>query len=343
LIIGQDGKTVDSKIIAVNPAFENLVGLGKSDIIGHNLFEIIPELNTSNFLFNDNLNVGEITKILFSNSKKNTRNYISASKPVKNKFVTAFFDITDIKINEMNLIKSFSEKPEENRRPNFSLWAELNLEFRTPLNGTICLAELLEDPNLSQYEQKEFIQIIGDNGNRAFNIFDYFLCIAKIQNDQIGINLSDTNFTELVKSVCDFFCSDLRSKSIEFLLINRHDLSDVIIKTDHEKVITIFTKLIEYAIKFSNHGLIQFGFNPKENFVECFVIDDAIGKHNYEKQSLYEWFIEAESLNKRKYSGAGIELSKTESYVKMLGGEIWVESKIGERTTFYFTLPLNKI
>jgi hypothetical protein len=118
---------------------------------------------------------------------------------------------------------------------------------------------------------------------------------------------------------------------------------EAIIKTDNEKVYGILTNLIKNALKFTCKGSIEFGYDivKKQDaaFLQFFVKDTGLGIPEFQKEIIFERFRQGSVSHNRGYEGSGLGLSISRSYAEMLGGRIWVESREGEGTTFYFTIP----
>jgi signal transduction histidine kinase len=115
--------------------------------------------------------------------------------------------------------------------------------------------------------------------------------------------------------------------------------------SDREKVFAILTNLIKNSIKYSEKGSIEFGYNivnhQTQPNIQFFVKDTGIGIPEDKQEAIFERFIQADTADKMARHGAGLGLSITRAYVEMLNGKIWVESKEGTGSTFYFTLPYN--
>ena len=133
--------------------------------------------------------------------------------------------------------------------------------------------------------------------------------------------------------------------------------NEVNIKTDPNKLYAILTNLIKNAIKFSDKGTIEFGYNLKmahpigskntsilsanQFSLEFFIKDQGVGIPKDRFETVFQRFIQADISDIRDHQGAGLGLSITKAYVEMLGGKIWLESKTGKGSTFYFTIPYN--
>jgi hypothetical protein len=120
---------------------------------------------------------------------------------------------------------------------------------------------------------------------------------------------------------------------------NSLPFSKAIIQTDREKLFAVFTNLVKNAIKYSEQGSIEIGYNSKGEYLEFYVKDLGIGIDTNRQEAIFERFIQADISDKHAYQGAGLGLSISKAYVIMLGGKMWVESEKGLGSTFYFTIP----
>jgi len=116
-----------------------------------------------------------------------------------------------------------------------------------------------------------------------------------------------------------------------------------IIQSDPEKIYAILTNLVKNAIKFTNEGTIEFGYEKKGKYLEYFVKDTGVGIPQEKKEIVFERFRQGSESNSRDYQGAGLGLSISKAYVEMLGGKIWLESVEGKGSEFYFTIPCNSL
>jgi len=100
---------------------------------------------------------------------------------------------------------------------------------------------------------------------------------------------------------------------------------------------------VKNAIKYSNEGTIEFGYDKKGNFLEFFVNDSGIGIPKDRQSAIFERFIQGDIEDKMARQGAGLGLAITKAYVEMLGGHIWLVSEEGRGSTFYFTIPYDTV
>jgi len=262
--------------------------------------------------------------------------------------VIAAEDITEKKNVEIELIKA-KEKAEESDRLKSAFLANMSHEIRTPMNGILGFAELLKQPNLSGDEQNKCIRIIEKSGARMLNIINEIVDISKIEAGLMEIDITEININELINFTYQFFKPEVELKGIVLSLQNDLQAQEVIIKTDKEKLQAILFNLIKNAVKYTKTGSIEFGVSTSSTTrsdyetveLAFFVKDTGIGIPADRQQAIFERFIQADILDKKAYQGAGLGLSISKAYVEMLGGRIWVESKVGIGSTFCFTIPLN--
>ncbi|NWJ50161.1 MAG: response regulator [Bacteroidetes bacterium] len=250
-------------------------------------------------------------------------------------------------LNQSNieLIKA-KERAEESDRLKSAFLANMSHEIRTPMNGILGFAGLLKEPDLTGEKQQQFIQIIEKSGNRMLNIINDIIDISKIESGQMDISISETNVNELIEYIYTFFKPEVEKKGMQLFFYNGLPEKDAIVNTDHEKIYAILTNLVKNAIKYSDKGIIEFGYNiplatniTKSAELMFFVKDTGIGIPFERQEAIFQRFVQADIIDKRAYQGAGLGLSITKSYVEMLGGKIWLESQEGKGSTFYFTIP----
>lgn len=238
---------------------------------------------------------------------------------------------------------SAKEKAEESDRLKSSFLANMSHEIRTPMNGILGFAGLLKTPELSGQQMEQYIQIIEKSGERMLNIINDIIDISKIESGQVEVLYQATNINEQIDYLYSFFKPEVDSKGINLTCNKSLSLSDAIIFTDREKVYAILTNLIKNAVKYTNEGQIDFGYFKTEindkSYIQYYIKDTGIGIDESRIEAIFERFIQADSGNTRAYQGAGLGLSISKAYVQILGGKIWVESKLGEGSTFNFAIP----
>jgi len=250
------------------------------------------------------------------------------------------FQNEEKEIRAIELVKA-KEMAEENNRLKSAFLANMSHEIRTPMNGILGFAGLLLDPHLSGEEQQSYIHVIEKSGARMLNIINDIVSISKVESGQTEICITETDINEKIEYVATFFKPEVEGKGMNIFFKTPLSGKASLIKTDKEKVYAILSNLVKNAIKFTNTGSIELGYERNENFLEFFVKDTGIGVSQVQKEFIFERFRQGSESLTRNYEGAGLGLSISKAYVEMLGGKIWVDSEVGKGSTFYFTLPYN--
>ncbi len=237
-------------------------------------------------------------------------------------------------------------KAQESDRLKSAFLANMSHEIRTPMNGILGFAGLLKEPDLTTEEQQEYIEIIENSGARMLNIINDIISISKVESGQMEIAISETNINDQMKYIYTFFKPEVEGKGMKFIYKNGLTDNDAVIKTDKEKVYAILTNLVKNAIKFTKSGSIEFGYilisGIAEKELEFYVKDTGMGVPEDQQGFIFDRFRQGSESLSRNYEGAGLGLAISKAYVEMLGGRIWVESKLGKGSGFYFTLPCNR-
>lgn len=247
-------------------------------------------------------------------------------------------NITEQKHFEQELIYA-KEKAEESDRLKTAFLANMSHEIRTPMNGILGFTELLREPKLTGKEQQEFINIIEKSGVRMLNIINDIINISRIESGQIEISATDVNIKVLAQDIFNFFKPEADHKKLRFSYKNILSESEVNTKTDKVKVYAVLTNLVKNALKFTQTGFIEMGYEKKGKFLEFFVKDTGSGVPTEQKELIFERFRQGNDSLTRDYEGAGLGLAISKAYVEMLGGKIWIERNKGQGSTFRFTIP----
>jgi len=230
-------------------------------------------------------------------------------------------------------------KAEESDQLKSAFLANMSHEIRTPMNGIVGFTELLKEDNLSNEEQKNYIEIIGKSGIRLLNIINDIVDISKIEAGQMNVSFSATNVEEQMQYIHTFFMPEIQDKGIQLILKKPSVKEETIISSDCEKLYAILINLVKNAIKYTVKGTIEFGYEIKGDYIEFFVKDSGIGISKDRQKAIFERFVQADFNDKMARQGAGLGLAIAKAYVELLGGKIWVESEIEKGSTFYFTIP----
>jgi CheY-like chemotaxis protein len=211
------------------------------------------------------------------------------------------------------------------------------------MNGILGFAELLKQPLLEDIKKIEYIKIIEKSGIRMLNMINDIMIVSKVESGQIEIRLSEKNVNLQIDHLQKFYENEVKHKKLKFIINPQLLNSETKIVTDHDKVYTILTNLINNAIKFTKIGSIEVGYEKKEGFLEYFVKDTGYGINKSQQKMIFERFRRVNETVIRNYEGSGLGLTISKAFTEILGGNIWVESEKGIGSTFFFTVPIEPI
>ncbi|MFA9371414.1 MAG: PAS domain S-box protein [Labilibaculum antarcticum] len=253
-------------------------------------------------------------------------------------FLSMLVDLTAQKKIEQELITA-KEKAEENEKLKTAFLANMSHEIRTPMNGIMGFADLLQTPKLSPEKREKYIQIILQSGERMLTTINAIIEISKIETKQIVPFITEIDLTELIQNQCAFFTPEANKKNITLYCKPLTDKKSIL-STDYILLNSIFTNLINNAIKYTNSGSIVFGCTKRNDLLEFFIKDTGIGIPKNVQHNIFDRFTRVDQENTKAIEGSGLGLSICKSYVELLGGEIWMESEEGIGSQFFFTLPI---
>ena len=240
-------------------------------------------------------------------------------------------------------ISTLAKKQEEVKGIDYAKTEFLSMtshELRNPMTPMKAQLQMLEENYFGKLsdKQKESIKIITRNADRLDKIISDFLEISRLETARLKFNFRETDIAQLIKEIVQFMEGFLKEKNIK-LETNIEKLP--IIKADPDRVSQVLRNLINNAIKFSNEkSKIDITAKLKNNQILFSVIDYGCGLTPDDQIRIFEPFYQVESTNHQRHDGTGLGLSICRGIVESQKGRIWVESKPGAGSKFYFTLPL---
>ena len=251
-------------------------------------------------------------------------------------------DVTQQKIMEQNLVAS-KEKAEESDRLKSAFLANMSHEIRTPMNGILGFSQILQESDYPKDQQKKFLGIIHSRTQQLLNIINDILDISKIEANQLTLNFQHFNLHDLMQELYTTYKNQLEKDEKTQIQLKKDfslNYQGSYIESDVQRLRQIMDNLLNNAIKFTDEGIIEFGYNLKdEGTLVFFVKDTGIGIPSDKKDQVFERFRQVDDSSNRAYEGTGLGLTITKSLVELLGGEMWIDSTEGEGSVFYFTLP----
>ncbi len=238
--------------------------------------------------------------------------------------------------------KQKSEKLLQIDRLKDQFLANTSHELRTPLNGIIGIAESLydglhaDDPE----QRKANLGMIITSGKRLSNLVNDILDFSKMRNDELKLNLKPVDIRSLVEVVLQINQSMANAKHLKLVNEISGDLPAVL--ADEDRLQQILFNLIDNAIKFSQRGQVIVTAAENSGILEISVQDEGPGIPAERQDLIFEEFKQLDGDADRQYSGTGLGLSITKNLVELHGGNITVQSTVGEGSRFSFTLPVTR-
>ena len=231
--------------------------------------------------------------------------------------------------------------------------ANMSHELRTPMNSIQILSKLMadnKDGNLTK-KQIEFARTINASGSDLLELINEILDLSKIESGKMTLNLGEMTFSNLAEYLTKNFEHVVAEKGLSLNVIQAGDIPKSII-TDRQRVEQILKNLLSNAIKFTKKGgvtveitnVLQTDVFENKNLdykkaVKISVSDTGIGIPEDKQKLIFEAFQQADGTTSRKYGGTGLGLSISRELVKMLKGEIQLESEPGKGSKFTIFLP----
>lgn len=240
-------------------------------------------------------------------------------------------------------LRKAKKEAEESDKLKSAFLANMSHEVRTPMNGIMGLAHLLANPELGSEAQQEYVNLILNSGNVLISLLDDIMDVSRIEAKQIVASKEDFQLNELIKELHGFFSTELEvmgKKVLELCYKLALDDESSVINTDRLKLRQILVNLLSNALKFTETGRIEFGYQlqPDKSLL-FYVSDTGIGISPEKQKRIFERFVQADDSLSRHFGGSGLGLSICKGFVDLLGGKIWVDSSPNKGAKFYFTLP----
>lgn len=342
----------DNKFVYHNKYFNYLTGLLDKEIIGKNFWELVhddyKELIKER---GQKRAAGEnvISRYEFKINYKDIYKWVDyTAKPIvynkKQGFIGIAFDITEKKDFEYKL-KSEKEKAEKSDELKTAFLSNISHEIRTPMNSILGFSNILLKDTVDDDKKIKYAKNIQDSTKQLLEIINDIIEISKIQSNNVEIYIEEINLTEVFKNLYETFKIELKrrnKKNIDCKL-SIPIKENYYIKTDEIKLKQVLNVLINNAIKFTKKGKIEFGFKDQGEYLLFFVKDTGIGINAKLLPNIFDRFFHVDLSNTKNYRGSGLGLAICKYYVKVLGGEIKVNSKLDVGSKFQFKLPKKSI
>ena len=282
----------------------------------------------------------------FVNRKKSGQKYWESATvtPIMNSnseithFVSVKQDISERKSMEKELLKA-KEFAESAAKVKSNFLANMSHEIRTPMNAIIGFLQLvLEDSVLPDHHWQNLDKAYHAARGLLYLLND-IIDISKLESEKLVLEKIPFHLSKLLKKIMAILEISAKRKGLELRL----EIADGIPKTllgDPIRLKQILMNLLGNAIKFTEKGIINIYIDAESELLHFKIVDTGIGIPTDQIECIFKSFRQLDEKTSRKFGGVGLGTTISKQFVELMGGKIWVESELGEGSTFHFTLPL---
>lgn len=329
-----------NNITLVNRAAEKILDIRERDVLNKHFLECIGRQDMFEIINNVSVNKGydeykNYEDITIKDNEIDKYYRINVTPIISDSgeyfgVVTLLQDIT--KLKEIDQVKS-------------EFVSTVSHEFRTPLTSISMGVDLLLENTLGNIndDQREIIQAIKEDQIRLKKFVDELLDLSRIQSGRMKMNIEKFDIKDMIENTVRVFSLQLKEKNIKlYLEINNRNNN---VMGDISKISLVISNLIGNAIRYTptdGSGIITVGCKFRNNKMLVYVSNNGVGIPKEYHKKIFEKFVQLKDDNNGSTGGAGLGLAISKEIINAHGGDIWVTSKEGEVTTFYFTLNIDK-
>ncbi|MBK3515945.1 PAS domain-containing sensor histidine kinase [Carboxylicivirga marina] len=253
-------------------------------------------------------------------------------------------DISEQLAYEASIVEALN-KAVESEKLKSAFLANMSHEIRTPMNAIVGFSELLSEDVMTESEVKMYADIIFKNSMHLLNLINDIVDYSKIEAKQVKIFNSAVSINELISDLSINMISLLHKSGKSHIDVLTHSPlndADATIEADGTHLRQILSNLVNNAIKFTDKGFVELGYQLRDDQIEFFVRDTGMGIKAIDQDKIFERFVQIRDKDAVNVGGTGLGLAICSNLVQKMNGQMCLDSTPGEGSTFYFTIPYTK-
>jgi len=361
-------KDRDGKFLLVNKAHAGALGLEVDDVIGKSDRDFFPEHLAEQYSKDDEDVMGKgeplVSKITKAVRPDGGNTYVSTTKVpcfddkgeiigligITRNITEQLVAEEELRLYKEKLEKMVEERTKELENSNEKLRSMYDIksrftsnvshELRTPLTAIRESIDLVMDGSTGEIndEQGSFLSMAKNNVDRLTRLINDVLDFQKLESGKMKFDLQNNDINDAVNEVYQIMKTPAQDKGLELICKTGKDLGNTLL--DKDKVIQVVTNLVNNAIKFTEQGTVLIKTFREGYELHVEVTDTGTGIREEDISRLFNEFEQVGEHAGKNTGGSGLGLAISKEIIEKHGGRIWIESAMGEGSTFHFTLPV---
>lgn len=346
-------------ITYVNPQFTKTYGYESCEVVGKHTPRVIKGTNDNKrfeLLWETLLNKKSFRMSHYQNKKRDGGliDLESTIDPILNDerdivgFLGIQHDITK-RIKYITELEEAIDKAKESDRLKSQFLSTMSHELRTPLNSIIGLSNLI-DRDTPLDDIIEYTQLINNSGEHLLKLIENLFDISLIESGKAKVfekTIDLPIFLNEVHELMKIYQEKTGKSHVAFNLIIPLNCKKIAISTDALKLKHILVNLLKNAFKFTEKGEVNYGFEvcnkQAVTNIKFFVSDTGIGIDKVHQDFIFNGFAQVDGSYNRHFEGIGVGLTLAKKLVHLFDGHIWIDSELGNGSTFFFSFPISNI
>jgi PAS domain S-box-containing protein len=343
----------EGRVTEFNPAAERTFGYTRADVLGMELAELIipPDQREQHrqglaryLSARESPMLGKRIEVTACRGDGTVFPVELAITPIARDgppmFTAYLRDITERRQADHDL-RQAKEAAEMANRTKSEFLANMSHEIRTPMNGILGMTELALDTPLTP-EQREYLDMVKVSADALLTVINDILDFSKIEAGRLDLDPIDFNLRDGIADTMKALAVRAHKKGLELAFQVDRDVPDALVG-DPDRLRQVIVNLAGNAIKFTDRGEVVVQVKTEsqtrdEVYLHVSVRDTGIGIAADKQALIFDPFVQADGSTTRRYGGTGLGLAISTKLVAIMGGRIWVESRVGRGSTFHFTV-----